>query len=109
MTQNICIRTGYAVDAADNRMTADPDHIIVQFEGRNYATRLADWLDNTNGLLGTVQLIEYEGDTVRIDLAMMLDEDEPAIYRMRLVKQSIESFCYSTKWDAAPFIAQKQS
>lgn len=107
MTQNILIRLGYALDAADNRVFSEPDHIIVLFKGRHYATKLADWLDNTPGLIGSVQMIEYEGETVRIDIAMPAGEDDPTRQRMRQVRQSIESFCYSTKWDAAPVIEKE--
>ena len=95
MKTKIKISEGSPLSAEDCRMEdwLSERHIIVRFRGREYATKLADWLDESYGLNGTVVCIEYntrEGESA-IDLVV---PDDREVHEMRsLIRDKVRLFC----------------
>ena len=100
MKLNFRISVGSPLNAEDCRTMVPEEHLIITFTGRRWGTRLADWIDNTDGLAGQVRCIEFEDrhDEVRIDLA--LTDGEPRSRQYEHLMDAISYFClrYDLSW-----------
>ena len=68
------------------------EHLQIRFSGRRYASRLADWLDNTDGLQGSVCCVEY-GREEDCSIDMQVPRNMPASECADIVNDAVRMFC----------------
>ena len=101
MKTKIIIKEGRALSAEDCRMEdqVTERHILVRWRGREHATRLADWLDESYGICGTVCCIEYntrEGDSA-IDL--VVPDERSVVEMIHRVRDNVKLYCQRYDWE----------